>query len=326
VSRSSRRRAFTLIEVLVVIAIIGVLIALLLPAVQAARSAAARTQCKNNLKQLALAVLNYESVHRGLPLQGEVLIRQTGDPWSAQTRILPFVEQIALSNQVNYSGSSDGQIMAINRVAVLMCPSEINDHGQASSDSPYPLNYLVNCGSWFVYDPQTGNTNDGVFQMNRATRIADVTDGTSCTLALSEGKTFTPVIRDGGMPSAIGTPTPSTPSDLLSYPGTLKSTGGHVEWIDARTIQSAFTTTFTPNTSCPFNSGGQVYDIDFTSYREGKSATLPTYSVITARSYHTAGVNVALVDGSVRFVADAISLDVWRALGTRSGSEMIGEF
>src|SRR5262245_60102914 len=123
-------RGFTLIELLVVIAIIAMLIALLLPAVQQARAAAARLSCKNNLKQLGLAMHNYESLYGGFPMQGQVPVGSLGDPWSAQTRLLPFVERTDLAYQINYSASSDGQAMAVNRVPVLLCPSEIKDHAQ----------------------------------------------------------------------------------------------------------------------------------------------------------------------------------------------------
>lgn len=185
---SQRRSGFTLIELLVVISIIAVLIALLLPAIQQAREAARRTQCKNHLKQWGLALLNYESTYGGLPMQGQVPLRGTGDPWSAQTRLLPYVERADLGNLIDYSGSSDGQAMAVNRVPLLMCPSEINDHAPASPTSPYPLNYLMNVGSWFVYDPNTGITGTGVICMNRLTRLAEITDGTSNTIVMSEGK------------------------------------------------------------------------------------------------------------------------------------------
>ena len=320
------RIGFTLIELLVVIAIIAVLISLLLPAVQQARAAAARMSCKNNLKQWGLAIHNYESIYGGLPMQGQVLINATGDPWSAQTRLLPFVERTDLGNLIDYSASSDGQAMSVNRVPLLMCPSEMNDHGPANLTSPYPLNYLMNVGSWFVYDPVTGSTGDGVIRMNQPTRLAEVTDGTSNTLAMSEGKAYTALLRDGGLPSVTGNSIPTTPADVLVFGGTFKNVGGHAEWIDARSSQSCFTTTFTPNTQVLYSSGGAAYDVDFTSRREGKNATIPTYTVTTARSFHSGGVNTLLVDGSVRFIGNSISLQVWRGLGTRAGAELLGEF
>jgi prepilin-type N-terminal cleavage/methylation domain-containing protein/prepilin-type processing-associated H-X9-DG protein len=320
------RRGFTLIELLVVIAIVAVLIGLILPAVQKVRESAARAKCQNNLKQRGLALHNYENTFGYLPAQGDVTVAATGDPWSAQTRLLPFVERDDLARKIDFSRSSDGQAMAVNRVALLMCPSEVNDRPQASATSPYPLNYLVCVGSWFVYAPATGATGDGVIGMNRRLRLTDVSDGTSNTLGMSEGKTFTPILRDGNSPAAVGAAVPATPAEVLAYGGSLKADGGHVEWVDARSSQCGFTTTFPPNTVVSYATGGDTYDVDFTSRREGKTASVPTYSAVTARSFHSGGVNALLMDGSVRFVTNGISQAAWRALGTWAGGEAVGGF
>lgn len=321
-----RRTGFTLVELLVVIAIIGILVGLLLPAVQSAREAARRMSCQNNLKQWVLAAHNHESAFKAFPAQGNIPIGKTGDPWSAQTQLLQVIEQGNLAKLIDYSQSSDGQAMAVNRVATIMCPSEINDHPQANLASPYPLNYLINVGSWFIYNPVDGSTGDGAFQMNRRTRFSEFIDGTSNTLCMSEGKSFSPILRDSSTPGTLGVPIPSVPENVTSFGGSFKLDSGHVEWIDARSIQSGFTSTFTPNTIVPYTTGGKTYDVDFTSRREGKTANLPTYSAVTARSFHTNGVNVSLIDGSVTFVSNNITLQVWRALGSRAGAEVVGEF
>ena len=95
--------------------------------------------------------------------------------------------------------------------------------------------------------------------------------------------------------------------------------------MNARAHQTAFTTTFPPNTVVPHAAGGTAYDVDYTSQQEGSSLTVPTVAALTARSRHTGGVNALLMDGSVRLVADAISPAGWRALGTRAGGETVTE-
>ena len=192
-SRFNRRaRGFTLIELLVVIAIIAILIALLLPAVQQAREAARRSQCKNNLKQLGLAMHTYHDVHLMFPLSemshftpNSVAYDGTGFGWSAF--ILPFIDQAPLYNQFNFNVPIPGttnQPLVANVVPVAHCPSDtqarVRDRG-IPSDPAYvsaqsTASYVVSCGPWFGTLAQ----DNGVFLAeNRCSRIRDVTDGTS---------------------------------------------------------------------------------------------------------------------------------------------------
>ena len=110
---------------------------------------------------------------------------------------------------------------------------------------------------------------------------------------------------------------------MAALGGSFKTDSGHTEWVDARIHQSGFTTTFSPNTKVPFESGGNLYDLDFNSSREGRSLTGITYASVTSRSYHTGGVEVGLCDGSVRFMSQSINLPTWRALGSRAGGEVV---
>jgi prepilin-type processing-associated H-X9-DG protein len=142
---------------------------------------------------------------------------------------------------------------------------------------------------------------------------------------MSEVKAFTPYLRDGGIPATV-TPTPNQPEDIALLGGEFKSESGHTEWVDARVHQTGFTTTFPPNQFVAYSSNGLTYDIDFNSMREGRSTTLPTHAAITSRSYHTGGVNSLFMDGSVRFVAQTIERQIWRALGTRESGEVISDF
>lgn len=318
-----QRRAFTLVELLVVIAIIGVLVGLLLPAVQAARESARRMSCQNNLKQLGLCLQNYESSRKKLPSFGDYQTHGATVYWSVQARLLPYAEQTTVYNLIDFSKpiAQQPQVAKL-RIPFLLCPSEIND--KERPDGPtfihYPLNYAMNIGEWHIMQPPQGK-GTGVFVVNQETKMAGIVDGTSNTLGMSEVKAFTPYLRDGGIPTS-DTAAPARPEDVGSFGGEFKVDSGHTEWVDARAHQTGFTTTFPPNRKCPYTVNGVLYDIDFNSMREGRSTTLPTYAVITSRSYHVGGVNTLWMDGSVRYTSNSIAAEVWRAVGTRSGGEI----
>ena len=114
-----------------------------------------------------------------------------------------------------------------------------------------------------------------------------------------------------------------TVASVPTLGGTFQTNTGHTEWEDGRSVDSGFTTTFAPNTIVSANVSGVYYDIDWSNELEGKSTTVPTYSAITARSYHGGGVNASLMDGSVHWYADLINIGVWQALSTRAGGELI---
>jgi prepilin-type processing-associated H-X9-DG protein len=212
------------------------------------------------------------------------------------------------------------------RVATYLCPSEMNDRPRPDGAvTHYPITYGFNFGNWLVYNPLSGQGGDGAFVINRGTRIADFTDGSSMTIGAAEVKAYQAYVRDGGNPGVLGYPVPASVAEVAAFGGSLKPDSGHTEWVDARVHQTGFTTVFPPNTKVPYVANGTTYDIDFNSSREGKTTNRPTYAAVTSRSYHTAGVvNVLMMDGSVRSVTSSISLPTWRALGTRSGGEVLG--
>ena len=325
----SPRCGFTLVELLVVIAIIGILVGLLLPAVQAAREAARRMSCSNNVKQMVLATHNYHDTFRSFPAAGFYSRTQTSDSWSAQARILPQLEQANLQNLIDWNLSYAAQSnVSRTRVATYLCPSEVKDEVRLAPKSfdpdfaYYPMNYGINMGEWLVFSPASGQGGSGISSPNRRLRMSSITDGTSNTIAFAEIKAWNPYLRDGGTPSASGNPTPSDPATVVAFGGNFKANSGHTEWVDSRVHQSGFTTTFTPNTQVLFTSDGRTYDVDFTSSREGKSLTAPTYAAVTSRSYHTGGVTIGMADGSVHFISENIDLATWRGLGTRAGGEV----
>ena len=327
------RRAFTLIELLVVIAIIGMLVALLLPAVQMAREAARRTQCKNNLKQLALAVHNYEGTYRALPASAvvnlEVTVTGNNGSWGVHGRILHFLEQADLYRSVDINVAWDYQ-SAIDRlrIPVYSCPS---DPGASNVRDPgggkvhlHPTTYGFNLGTWFVFDPATRRGGDGAFYPNSHLRLGSFLDGTSNTLLAAEVKAWQKYMRNGG-PSTTAIPNTATEAATIVASGAQSKSTGHTEWPDGRVHHTGFTATLTPNTFVPFTTGGQTVDADYNSWQEGRhgSAGHPSFAIVTSRSFHPGVVQAALVDGSVRTIAESIELATWRALATRAGGEVV---
>jgi prepilin-type N-terminal cleavage/methylation domain-containing protein len=331
------RRAVTLIELLVVVAIIGILAALLLPAIQAAREAGRRVSCQNNLRQMAIAVHNYQSARGVFPPSAlfapGAAIATNNQSWSIHGRILPYLEEESAFARVDLNVAWDAQLnsgVPTTRIATYLCPSEANDIVRVDgSGRPliYPHTYGFNFGTWKVWDPVTDTGGDGSFFVNSRLRAAHFTDGLSHTLCVAEVKAFTPYFRNTSDPGAIP---PGQSAAVTGFAGGAQfklgpqtnDNTGHTEWCDGRVHHSGFTTVFAPNTIVPYvHSDGRTYDVDFNSRQEGTSATQTTYAAITSRSYHAHGVNIAVMDGSVHFVREEISPVVWRAGGTRGGGE-----
>ncbi|MEN1680091.1 MAG: DUF1559 domain-containing protein [Planctomycetota bacterium] len=315
------------------IAIIGILIALLLPAVQAARESARRSSCTNNLKQMSLAVLNFESIAGHLPPSTEVLGKNAefnNGAWGVHGRILPFLEEGALYQAVDISKGWDEQQAIHNlKIDTFACPSdpEAERVRTFTDNRPFlwPTTYGFNFGTWFVYDPVTKAYGDGPFFPDSNLKLARVSDGLSQTLMIAEVKAWTHYKRNGGPAQTLAPQTTEEASAAVASGEQYKNTG-HTEWPDGRVHHTGFTATMTPNTYVPFTHEGVEYDGDFNSWQEGKEGLdgNPTYAMITSRSHHPGGVNTARLDGSVHFQADDIELAVWRALATRDGGEVGG--
>jgi prepilin-type N-terminal cleavage/methylation domain-containing protein/prepilin-type processing-associated H-X9-DG protein len=340
-----RRRGFTLIELLVVIAIIAILIGLLLPAVQKIREAAARMSCTNNLKQLALACHNYHDANSQMPYGRKF------DNWDAYTwseLVMPYIEQdnvykgyLTLSTpnwQQFYPGSngpiSDNATQRLSRHTVLktfLCPSDGGPNTNEFGTAWYGMvrgNYRACTGSGDMYGNRTDSTAGpwgvGVFGVvpfqttDPAGRIFNTTGpktaGVSIT-GISDGTSNTVLL-----------------SEALS-PDTSAGWGGPIGSILYGNMGGGlFTTTIAPNSSspdrpigpCPQNQGIGSYRAPCLSL--GGNAWWTRSAVgayVGARSRHSGGVNAALADGSVRFVADGIDLATWRAMGTRANGEVV---
>ena len=299
------RKGFTLIELLVVIAIIAILIALLLPAVQQAREAARRTQCKNNLKQIGLAMHNYHDVNNGFP------VAQFACCWGTwMVGILPYIEQTNLYNMYNNDRMYDGfagtrYSSAVNlpvtttRLAALTCPSDTPNAPLANITSH---NYAVNFGNtgWLQQATLADVTFGGApFALSgvsgaRNKKIRDIVDGTSSTILVSE------VVQGSGR-------------DLRGF-----------SWWGNASQFSAF---LPPNSPVPDRLPEVQYCQDEPlRNRPCALATTTNPEMLASRSMHVGGVQLTLCDGSSRFVSENIDLNVWRALSTSQGSEVIGEF
>jgi len=325
---ASRKQGFTLVELLVVIAIIGILVALLLPAVQAAREAGRRVACMNKIRQIGLAVHNHESSRGFYPPSWT-----SAGGWSAQARLLPYIEQKQVNQmldfEVSYNDAAlvNGQKLSSVRIDTFICPSEPNDLVRPKNgvNVHYPLNYAMNLGEWFVWDPATGVGGKGAFYPNSRLRSSSFLDGTSKTLCAAEVKAYTPYMRN----SANATDAiPTSPAELpgggqRKWGDTIFNNTGHTEWVDGRVHQMGFTSTFTPGTvvSPAFAEGR---DIDWNNQQEGKSGSVKTYAAVTSRSYHAGVVTSVFMDGHAAKISVDIDLDVWRALSTRNGREALG--
>ncbi|MEW4570247.1 DUF1559 domain-containing protein [Tautonia sp. JC769] len=333
----NRSRGFTLIELLVVIAIIGILIALLLPAVQSAREAANRMSSQNNLKQMGLALHNYESGVGALPGFGE----STAFGYSVQARILPFMEQANLKNLINfeqplYVGS--GPWISLNPsqetasqtvVRGFLCPS---DGHEAIFDRYFGgrmagTNYVVNIGSGTGTFYDINHRTDGLFWNGSTVRLSDIRDGLSNTMLASQCLLGTGFDTEGPMPAELGRQAANLGAilrtnggnpglvmdglavvnpDLAPLTATATRWRGDrgYSWISGRQVPAAFDAYLAPNSPIP----------DVSAHGRGWTA---------ARSNHPGGVSVLMADGSVRFIKETISLATWRALSTRAGGEVL---
>jgi prepilin-type N-terminal cleavage/methylation domain-containing protein/prepilin-type processing-associated H-X9-DG protein len=337
-TRVQRRRGFTLIELLVVIAIIAVLIALLLPAVQAAREAARRAQCTNNLKQIGLGVMNYESAIGCFP-PGE-----KGCCWGTWgVFILPFIEQQALYNSWNTSGdnstagianNADGNFryagvcnttVTYTQINSYMCPSDPNA-GMARSGGIRYHNYAVNYGNGDqAQNPAESfpaQSNPNIIVAFNGAPFTDMGSPNIDITGFAAGMISTTPSKIASITDGLSNTLMASELRIVSPPNDLR---GYTWWGPS----ASFNTSITPNSTYPDVMGnggcGSTSPPLNPPCNNGLTFTGSgnTEVYLGARGFHPGGVNAAMCDGSVKFFKNTINLVTWMAVGSSKGGEVV---
>ncbi|MBI1348684.1 DUF1559 domain-containing protein [bacterium] len=328
-NRSAQRLGFTLIELLVVIAIIAILIALLLPAVQQAREAARRTQCRNNMKQIGLALHNYMSTYNeSMPNAGGAYSSGYPNDHSPLARLLPYADQANLQSLVDFSIIMGHPALvdlpvslrpaAATVVPMFLCPSDpapsVVSLTYVSTPVQYAgTNYGMNQSDGTSTTPTQVhpiNPGNGLCWVGSNSKLRDVTDGSSNTLAFAE--------------STRGDGTRSTNANPITKPLLYRALGGSDVYANYNS-NSGYTDWDSRRFNCWLRGSipeGPVMNGYLRPNDAKPDFVIGSSKLTAARSYHTGGVTILLCDGSVRFISENIDLQAYRGLWTRSGGEI----
>jgi len=339
--RARQRAAFTLVELLVVIAIIGMLVGLLLPAVQAAREASRRMSCSNNLKQMALAVHNYESAFKVIP-------GMTGSSsYSVQARILPYIEQANLSQLINYemplllgppwmaryNPALRGAVETF--VPTFLCPSDPGNpqfpttFSDGTQGNTAGLNYMFSYGSGTGTNYDDRFQTDGMVWTNSWAGFRDCLDGTSTTVLLAET-----VIGDQS--SGLTEASPTGPHRrIANFAGTSSNTPPNPGFLDGGTlIENPDLDTIYPSRINSYRGNradAWIRGVPFSTVINGymtPNFRIPDIGMhgrgfYASRSYHSGGTNHAMLDGSIQFLTNSVDRNIYHALFSRNGGEVV---
>ncbi len=328
-------RGFTLIELLVVIAIVATLVGLLLPAVEAAREGARKSQCRNNLKQIGLALLNYHDVHRMFPPGRErSLTDGAGRCYSAYAHLLGFLEQDAAYHKIDFNLDPEdpaNTLVMNDPIPLFLCPSDFTWTNLQPGRAVH--NYPLNTGTTYPLSPRNpgGVRITGVFYEDSSTKIRDVTDGTSQTVCISETvrsdlggpTTWDGVSKTNGFVLTQGNNNSTVGPELTDYatqchsPGLLLQQTRGSGWLYGAPGHSMYNHIRAPNDPDIDCRGGLPHSSRTNFWWDRLSHD------ITAHSRHPNGVFALFVDGHVDFTGNQIDLPAWQALGSRDGGEYV---
>lgn len=333
-SRTITRRAFTLIELLVVIAIVATLLALLIPAVQSAREAVRRAQCKNNLKQIGLSIHNYHESHGVMP-PGRMRrhVDGQGRCYSAYAHLLPYLDATPLYNTIDFERDPEDLLneTAMNStIPYFLCPSDKQNTKLQGNNAVH--NYPLNTGTTFPVSREnpSGVPVTGVFYENSSTRIRDILDGTTHTVCISEtvrADLGGPAVWDGVSPTngfvlTQGNNNSTIGPELIDYETqcsgaglVLQQTRGS-KWLYGAPGHSMYNHIRRPNDPGVDCRGGLPHSIRTNFWWDRLSHN------VAAHSRHPGGVHALFCDGHVKFVTATIDLQTWQAAGSRNSGEV----